>query len=302
MKIIKLLLILVISLPLLTSCSNDNNDNSISLEELLTSYDLWYVDLNSTQGDPDAVPFLTKAFTVSFKNGLFYANNNMVGIGTLGNGLGLTYGFYDTRDGYLEVDHDLDGRVDLEVYQINSEEIILKDIYTNTSYYLIGYQKNEFDYDAVFYDNIEYFLQEYIAWEKIFTSVEGEINAFDAENFLAFIPDNINIFWSSKDEVGTDIDLLYWDYEGNYEVFDVEGVDDEKVLTLDYEFFGKEEFILYIIKDDEIELYHPQSGTTYVFAGRGNIQFKNSLSKQATNKDRKRFKVNRKTIKRLKRD
>jgi len=301
MKIQKLLFILLISLPLLTACSSDDPVDTISLEELLSSYELWYVDLNNTDGNPD-VPFLNKAFTISFKNGVLYANNNLVGIGDLGNGYGLAYGRYSTRNGYLEVDHNDDGIYDFEVYQLNSEEIVLKDTYTNTSYFLIGYQRSEFDYDAVFYDNIEYFLQEYIAWEKTFTSIEGEINAFDAENFLAFIPDNINIFWSSKDEVGTDIDLLYWDYEGAYEVFDVQGTDYEKVLTLDYEFFGKEEFILYINNDDEIELYHALSGTTYRFTGRENIQFKNSLSKQATNKDRTRFKVKRKTKKRIKRD
>ncbi len=294
----KLLITLLIIFPILNSCYVDELDNTVSLEELITSYDLWYVDLNRTQGEPD-VPFLLKAFTISFNNGRFYANNNLVGIGSLGSGFGLQYGFYNTRNGYLEIDHDQDGAIDFEIFQENIDEIILKDTYTGTLYYLIGYQRNEFDYDAVFYDNIEYFLQEYIAWEKTYISPEGEINEFDAENFLAFIPENINKFLSSQDEVGTDVDLLYWDYEGEYEVFDVEGVDDEKILTLDYDFFDKEEFILYILSDEEIELYHAKSGTTYRFTGRENIQFKKSLSKQTTKKDRKRFKVKRKTKKRI---
>lgn len=300
MKFKKLLITLLITFPLLNSCSVNEFDDTITLEQLVTSYDLWYVDLNRTSGEPD-VPFLTKAFTISFKNGKLYANNNLVGIGSLGNGLGLIYGNYNTRNGYLEVDHDLDGKIDFEVYQLDDDEIVLKDTFTNKSYYLIGYQRNEFDYNAIFYDNIEYFLQEYIAWEKVFTSQEGEVNEFDSENFLAFIPENINKFLSSQDQIGTDVDLLYWDYEGDYEVFDVEGVDDEKILTLDYDFFGKEEFILYIINDERIELYHQKSGTTYRFAGRENIQFKNSLDKQTTKKDRKRFKVNRKTKKRIER-
>jgi len=296
----KLLITLLIIFPILNSCSVDDFNDTISLEELITSYDLWYVDLNRTQGEPD-VPFLLKAFTISFINGRLYANNNLVDIGSLGNGFGLQYGFYNTSNGYLEIDHDLDGRIDFQVFQESIDEIVLKDTYTGTLYYLIGYQRNEFDYDAVFYDNIEYFLQEYIAWEKTYTSPEGEINEFDAENFLAFIPENINKFLSSQDEVGTDVDLLYWDYEGEYEVFDVQGVNDEKILTLDYDFFGKEEFILYILSDEKIELYHSKSGTTYRFTGRENIQFKNSLSKQTTKKDRKRFKVKRKTKKRIER-
>jgi len=296
----KLLITLLIVFPILNSCSVDEFNDTISLEEVLTSYELWYVDINSTQGNPD-VPFLLKAFTISFKNSKLYANNNLVGIGSLGNGYGLQYGFYNTRNGYLEIDHDLDGNIDFEVYQESIDEIVLKDTYTGTLYYLIGYQRSEFDYEAVFYDNIEYFLQEYIAWEKTYTSPEGEINEFDNENFLAFIPENINKFLSSQDEVGTDVDLLFWDYEGEYEVFDVEGVDDEKILTLDYDFFGIEEFILYILNDGKIELYHPSSGTTYWFTGRENIQFKNSLSKQTTKKDRKRFKVKRKTKKRIER-
>jgi hypothetical protein len=40
----------------------------------------------------------------------------------------------------------------------------------NTTYYLIGYQRSNFDYDRLFYDNIHYFLQEYKAWEKVYTN------------------------------------------------------------------------------------------------------------------------------------
>ena len=99
----KLLITLLIIFPVLNSCSVDDFNDTISLEELITSYDLWYVDLNRTQGEPD-VPFLLKAFTISFNNGRLYANNNLVEIGSLGNGLGLTYGYYNTRNGYLEID------------------------------------------------------------------------------------------------------------------------------------------------------------------------------------------------------
>ena len=64
-----------------------------------------------------------------------------VNLGTIGNGFGLQIGYYDTRNGVLEVDHILDGYIDLEVVQLSSDEIRITDTYTNTSYYLIGYQK-----------------------------------------------------------------------------------------------------------------------------------------------------------------
>ncbi|HHC78463.1 MAG TPA: hypothetical protein ENK46_01175 [Flavobacteriia bacterium] len=300
MKALKLLTTLLLTVFLFTSCvvtTVDNFDDSVSLEQLVTSYDLWYVDYNKTTGNGE-VPFLSKAFTISFQNGRLYANNNLVGLGTIGNGLGLQIGYYDTSNGVLEIDHDLDGFIDLEVVQLSNDEIKLRDTFTNTSYYLIGYQKSNFDYDLVFYDNIEYFLQEYVAWEKTYTSQEGALNDFDNENFLQFTPENTTTFRSSQDEFGTNIDFINWDFVGGYEIFDVEGFDDVKILTLDYDFFDNEEFELTVINDGEIDLFHVSSGTTYSFVGRGNIQFKNASKKGAVSKGRKRFKVHRKTKKR----
>ena len=59
---------------------DDYVDNSISLNQLLNSYELWYVDINQTVG-PGQTPFLQKAFTISFRNGIIYANDSLVGIG-----------------------------------------------------------------------------------------------------------------------------------------------------------------------------------------------------------------------------
>ena len=299
MKALKLFLGLSLTTALLSSClvaiDDDFIDNGITLEQLVTSRDLWYVDFNRTTGNGD-VPFLSKAFTISFRNGRLYANNNLVGIGSIGNGLGLQIGFYDTFNGVLEIDHDLDGFFDLEVDQLSRDEIRIRDTFSNTAYYLIGYNQNSFDYDLVFYDNIEYFLQEYVAWEKTFVSEEGALNEFDNENFLEFTPGPTNRFRSSQDENGTNIDFLNWDFEGDYEVFDVEGRDDLKILTLDYEFFDNELFELSVINDGLVSLFHRASGTTYEFTGRGNIQFKKGDANQKQ-RNTKRFKTNRKTKK-----
>ena len=301
MKALKIISGLILTLTLFSSCivsSDDYHyDNPITLEQLVNSYDLWYVDYNKTTGAGE-VPFLSKAFTISFLEGHLYANNNMVGLGAIGNGYGLQIGYYETYNGVLEIEHSLDGFIDLEVIKISNNEIRITDTYTNTSYYLIGHQRSNFDYDLVFYDNIEYFLQEYVAWEKFYTSQEGALNDFDNENFLQFTPEDYNTFRSSQDEFGTDVEMINWDYVGYYEVFDVEGFDDVKILTLDYDFFDNEEFELSVINDGEISLFHVGSETTYEFKGRNNIQFKNTSDKGEKLEQRKRFKVNRKTKKR----
>ncbi|PID69371.1 MAG: hypothetical protein CR989_01920 [Flavobacteriales bacterium] len=300
MKTFKLLSIFFLTVVLATSCShhNDRIDEGITLGQLLGSYDLWYIDYNRTTGTVD-IPFLSKAFTISFHNGNVIANNNIVGLGSVGNGYGDQIGYYDTVDDMLEVDHDVDGFYRLNVVHLTTNEIKIIDPQSNTAYFLIGYMKNDFDYNLVFFDNIEYFLQEYEAWEKTNTS-GGSPNAFDNENFLQFTAENIRTFRSSGDNVGTDIDNINWDYIGGYDVYDVENVNDVKILTLDYDSNDNEEFELYVNNDNEIELYHVVSKTTYIFNGRGNIVYKKAKEKGNNNikETRKRFKTDRKTVKR----
>ncbi|NER14411.1 nicotinic acid mononucleotide adenyltransferase [Leptobacterium flavescens] len=243
-----------------------------SLNQLLTSYDLWYVNINETTGNGE-VPFLQKAFTVSFRSGVLYANNNLVGIGDKGNGLGIDIGDYDTYGEFLEVSHDADGYMELEVFPLSANRIRMYHRPSNTSYYLTGYYRHNFDYDLVFYDNITYFLQEYEVWEKTYTSQEGAINKFDAENFLQFLTGDDTIFRSSTDKNGTGIDNIFWDYEGVYSVQNVKGDLYVKTLTLDYDFLNNDYFELTVINDNTIELFHPNSGTVYEFKGRGYIEF-----------------------------
>jgi len=279
MKTIKLLSGFALIAILFTSCHVDviNNSNqdvpSISLDQLLNSYDLWYVDINKTIGYGQT-PFLQKAFTVSFLGGNVYANNNLVGIGSQGNGLGISIGYYDAYDMILDVYHDLDGFSTFDVYQIDSNTIELYNPNNDTSYFLNGYQRENFDYDFVFYDNIHYFLQEYEAWEKTYTSYVGALNEFDNENFLQFLAGgNDSTFRSSQDEVGANVNNLYWDFIGDYGINDVSGNMYLKTLTLDYDYFDNEYFELSVINDGQIELYHPASGTYYEFQGRGYIQY-----------------------------
>ena len=72
MRTLKLLFATMIIGIAITSCSvvvdEFNDPYYVNLEDVVTEYDLWYVDYNSTTGTGD-VPFISKAFTVSFING-----------------------------------------------------------------------------------------------------------------------------------------------------------------------------------------------------------------------------------------
>lgn len=282
MKAIKLLSGFALIALLFTSCytevivddyAYDNYQEPITVNQLLNSYELWYVDINETIGYGET-PFLQMAFTVSFRNGNLFANNNLVGIGSQGNGYGIQIGYYNAYDMILDIDHDIDGYDSFDVYQIDHNTIELYNPFNDTSYFLHGYQRSNFDYDYVFYDNIQYFLQEYEAWEKTYTSNFGALNEFDNENFLQFLSGgNDNNFRSSQDPEGTNPNSIYWDYSGLYGVNDVNGNMYLKTLTLDYDYFDNEFFELSIVNDQRVELYHPSSGTVYEFTGRGYIQY-----------------------------
>ena len=147
MKTIKLLLTFALTATLFTSCYTEvivddynNNAPQISLNQLLGSYELWYVDINATKGYGETV-FLQKAFTMSFRSGYVYANNNIVGLGDTGNGFGIKVGTYDAYDMILDINHVIDGFETFDIYQINNNTIELYNPKNDTSYFLKGYQK-----------------------------------------------------------------------------------------------------------------------------------------------------------------
>ena len=92
---------------------------------------------------------------------------------------------------------------------------------------------------------------------------------FDNENYLQFTPENITTFYSSQDSFGTNIDNVLWDFEGSYQVFDVAGFQNRKILTLNYGGGDIEEFELTVTNDSNIRLFHIDSNTRYDFKGRG---------------------------------
>ena len=287
MKSLKLIFGFVLIATILTSCYQEVviEENYIdplplvTLAEKISSYELWYVDIDRSSGN-EYIPFLQIAFTVSFKNGNVSANNNLVGIGGQGNGFGIDIGYYHTFNNELDISHDIDGFHTFEVTQLSVNELRLYHKNLNVSYVLVGYQRSTFDYDKLFYNNIHYFLQEYQTWEKTYTSVYGNINEFDNENFVQFLAGGgEGNFLSSQDPVGISINNIFWDYTGIYNVDDVSGNQYLKYLTLDYDYLGNEYFELSVINDGTIALFHSMSGTLYRFTGRGYIQYKNKEGK-----------------------
>ena len=140
----------------------------------------------------------------------------------------------------------------------------------------------------MFYDNIHYFLQEYEAWEKTYTSQTGQLNEFDYENYLQFIAGgNDSTFRSSQDTNISNTSAIYWDYTGVYSIGNVSNNMYLKTLTLDYDYFDNEFFELSVINDQKIQLYQPSSGTVYQFTGRGYIQYMRS-SEEQNNKEQVR--------------
>ncbi len=257
-------------------------------------YDLWYVDYHQTQGQ-DAIPYMKLAFTLSFDRGALFANNNISEIGYIGNGYGIQVGSYSWAGDTLVTNHELDGIDSYEIKQISQNEIEMYHPATRTSYYLIGYGVDEFDYDKLFYENIEYLLQDYEIWTKIFRSNHGRFNEFDNENFLKFTPEFDATFYASKSLFGTNIDFINWNYSGAYEVFDVEGFENLKILTLSYDSHDTETFELVVINDSIVELFHIDSETTYRFEGSYFIQYLKDGSKKKTKRDsRERTKIKRK--------
>ena len=257
--------------------SNLQAARQIDLTDLVQSYELWFIDIERTEG-PGNISFMSKAFTISFMpNYEVYANNNIVGLGINGNGYGINTGTYQIFDSgqTISINDDLDGIYDFEVVQISQNEIKLISRSENVSYYLTGYEKVEFDFDALFYDNITYFLQEYEAWIKTFDDIVSPSEPFVNENHLTFyVEGNDNIFESSESPVNIPIGQIFWDYTGTYEVLHTRQ-NNRKELFLYYDMDNSQEkFLLTIIDDQHIRLQNTVTDNIYEFEGHGYIQYR----------------------------
>ncbi len=279
-KTLTILILLALSLSSCNWSYRDDEDaynSRANLTDLLQSYNLWYVDIDRATG-PGNVSFMSKAFTMSFMPDYeVFANDNMVGLGQTGNGFGIRIGTYQVynRNGILSIVDDLAGQYDFEVRQLNQNEISLYNRAEDVTYILVGYQKSNFDYDKLFYNNVTYFLQEYQAWSKVFADVVSPSEPFVLENHLTFYVDgNTNVFESSESDPNLPLASIYWDYTGTYEVLNT-SYQDEKDLVLYYDLNNsREKFALSIIDDQTIELHNLVTDNIYRFEGRGYIQYR----------------------------
>ncbi len=308
----KYLYILLLVLLSLTSCTYERHDlenyntdtNAVSLRQLLTGYDLWYVDIDQTQGTGN-IPFISRAFTMTFDySGNVWANNNIAGVGFTGDGYGIKTGTFYVENGsnFVEINDDLDGIADFQVRQISNNEIELFNARQNVTYLLVGYQKRDFDYDALFYNNIVYFLQDYSYWKKTGGNMISPA-VFDDENFLQFYVDNqgYNRFDTSLDNLSVTSGIV-WDYEGDYQVNDTSN-NTLKRLILSYDNGSTERFRLEIIDDENIRLTGLNTGNIYDFTGKDYIQYKPRPRKKKENtayKKMKYFKSNKNTLRKRK--
>lgn len=254
-----------------SSCSVRDDyyeENQLTLGEFLHSYDLWMVNVNATRGH-ERIPFLQKAFTLTFSRNTLLSNNNLVGIGSVGGGYGRAIGQFYTSEAHLTVRHDQDGSYRFRIVQVSADEIDLYDLDSDAVYRLEGYNKRNFNYDKLFFDNLRYFLQEYTHWEKVYTSQQGAINPFDEENFLRFFSLNGDYIFETKDYLNRPTPL----YQGLYAIDDIRNVSDVKLLKLYYP-NGVEQFEIKVLNDGEIELFHLNSRTVYHFRGIRNIIYK----------------------------
>jgi len=127
MKTITNLLAVALVVILFTSCYTEVivDDDFVevnpgpSLNQVLNQYELWYIDIDRSSGNA-VVPFLQKAFTISFRNGTLFANNNLSGIGDIGGGFGIDVAGYSTFNNFeLDVAHDIDGSYSFDVRRLS---------------------------------------------------------------------------------------------------------------------------------------------------------------------------------------
>ncbi len=284
MKKIYYILSFILLTASLSSCRweqrEDAQENAVvqmPLSDLLCSYDLWYVDIDQTQGTGN-ITFVSRAFTMSFmSDGQVFANNNIVGLGQTGNGFGINTGVYDVynRSGILSIHDDVFGSADFEVTQLSLNEISLYNRAQNVTYFLVGYQKYNFDYDRLFYENITYYLQEYEAWTKTGENIVTPQAPFIEENHLTFYVDNdTNVFDSSVSPSNIPILDIYWDYSGDYDVQNTSVENVKDLLLTYYGNNGSENFDLDVVDDETIILTNIQTGNSFTYKGRNYIQYK----------------------------
>ncbi len=286
----KKIIIFLVGLSLISvSCIREVRVNTFdepeSLQDLLTGYDIWYVDISRTQG-AEKIPFLNRAFTMSFRpNGEVWANNNISNIGYTGGGYGVRIGEYFINEnmGSIDINHIIDGWNEFTIRRISINEIELYNVYHNVRYVLVGYHLENFDFDALFYDNIDYLLQDYEYWKKTSEQINYPAD-FDWENIIKFHFDAYNDFLFSSSQDAPEATDIYWDFTGTY-ILRPAGENSPRRLILNYDQGFTEAFYLDVLDDTLIRLTQISTGNTYTFEARYYIQYYRPNPRKKLNKN-----------------
>ena len=213
----KNLLSLLFSIILLTSCGSDddstNPPQSKSIEELLESYDLWYVEPDQPSSDFDLGQ---DAITFSFVNNELYANKNLVGFdpSTMGN-IETTYTVeQEGSNASITIDD-----TEFTIFGVNGNSVKLVNSYDNTTaFYITGYTTEDFpSLEILYYERMPHFFNEYQFWQKTLTENPDENDGdFSTINYIDFFGGRN--FRSSEDVEGLTYDEINWQHQGSYKL------------------------------------------------------------------------------------
>ena len=276
----KNLLSLLFSIIVLTSCGSDDDSNtpsqSKSIEELLESYDLWYVEPDQPSSDFDLGQ---DAITFSFVNNELYANKNLVGFdpSTMGN-IETTYTVeQEGSNASITIDD-----TEFTIFGVNGNSVKLVNSYDNTTaFYITGYTTEDFpSLEILYYERMPHFFNEYQFWQKTLTENPDENDGdFSTINYVEFFGGRS--FRSSEDVEGLTYDEINWEYEGSYrlttEYGEEESISNELIFIYNTD-EGEEEIPndtlkVNVVDESKIQFSEPGLNINYTFEGTINTPF-----------------------------
>lgn len=276
----KNLLSLLFSIIILSSCSSDddnatNQPQSNSIEELLGSYDLWYVEPDQYTSDFELGQ---EAITFSFVENQLYANKNLIGFDPelIGNEES-TYTVEQTgNNASITIDD-----TSFTVFGVSGNSLKLVNSYDNsTAFYITGYAANDFPLDDIFYERMAHFFNEYKFWQKTATeNPDDNEGNFATLNYIEF--SEVRNFRSSEDTEDLTYDQINWQYQGSYRLT-TENSEEEPIsneLIFIYHTDENEEEIandtlkVNVLNENRIQLSEPDLNIHYTFEGTTNTPY-----------------------------
>ncbi|MBW2962987.1 hypothetical protein [Mesonia aestuariivivens] len=260
---------------ILSSCGSDDDSTpqlqSNSIQELLESYDLWYVEPDQFSSDFNLGQ---DAITFSFLNNQLYANKNLVGFNPE------IIGEQETSYSVEQTENTANVTIndtEFKVIGISGNSLKLVDD-DNTAFYITGYNASEFpSLDIIYFERMAHLFNEYKFWQKTETENPDEIDGeFSSINHIEFSA--IRNFKSSEDAEGLTYDEINWQYQGSYKLTKMEdddgNISNELIFVyLDENNRENDTLKVRVINENKIQLSESESGIHYLFEGNTNTPF-----------------------------